>query len=63
MDCTFKTKEGKFNFRVAAIIKNGTKILMANNPSDKSCCYSVGGRVRMNESLEDAVVREVFEET
>ena len=63
MDCTFKTSEGKFNYRVAAIIQNGTKILMANNPVDKSCCYSVGGRVQLNETLEDAIIREVFEET
>ncbi|MEE1061590.1 MAG: NUDIX domain-containing protein [Ruminococcus sp.] len=63
MDCTFKTTEGKFNYRVAAIIKNGSKILMANNPEYKTCCYSVGGRVRLNETLEEAIVREVFEET
>ena len=62
MDCTFKTKEGKFNFRVAAIIKNGNKILMAHNPDDESCYYSVGGRVKMNETVEDAVIREVKEE-
>ena len=63
MDCTFKTKEGKFNFRVAAIIKNGNKILMAHNPDDESCYYSVGGRVKMNETVEDAVIREIKEET
>ena len=63
MDCTFKTNEGNFNFRVAAIITNGTKVLMANNPVDKSCCYSLGGRVRLNETLEEAVLREVYEET
>ncbi len=62
MDCTFKNKEGIFNFRVAAIIQNGSKVLMARNPND-SLCYSVGGRVKLNETLEDAVIREVFEET
>ena len=62
MDCTFRTDEGKFNFRVAAIIQNGSKVLMARNPND-NLCYSVGGRVKMNETLEQAVIREVFEET
>ena len=62
MDCTFKTNEGKFNFRVGAIIQDGNKVLMARNPAD-NLCYSVGGRVKMNETLEEAVIREVFEET
>ena len=29
MDTTFKTSEGVFNYRVGAIILNGTKALMA----------------------------------
>lgn len=62
MDCTFKNSEGIFNFRVGAIIQNGSKVLMARNPKD-NLCYSVGGRVMLNETLEDAVIREVFEET
>lgn len=62
MDCTFKTEKGKFNFRVGAIIQNGNKVLMAGNPTD-NFYYSVGGRVRMNETLEEAVLREVYEET
>lgn len=63
MDCAFMTNEGKFNFRVGAIIKNGNKVLMAHNPADKSCYYSVGGRVKMNETVEDAIIREIKEET
>lgn len=62
MDCTFHTENGVFNFRVGAIIKNGNKILMAKNPDD-DFYYSVGGRVKLNETLEDAVLREVYEET
>lgn len=64
MDCTFLTEQGKFNFRVGVIISNGTRILMARNPifSDE-CYYSVGGRVHFGESLEEAVLREVREET
>ena len=62
MDCTFVTNEGKFNFRVGAIIQNGNKVLMARNPKYSSF-YSVGGRVMLNETLENAVLREVKEET
>ena len=62
MDCTFKTEKGIFNFRVGAIIQNDNKVLMARNPSDEFY-YSVGGRVKINETLEEAVLREVYEET
>ena len=64
MDCTFITELGKFNYRVGAIIKNGSHVLMARNPREKrEYYYSVGGRVHFGESLEDAVLREVKEET
>lgn len=62
MDCTFRTKEGRFNYRVGAIIINDNKILMVKNSRDPYY-YSVGGRVHMNETMEEAVVREVYEET
>ena len=64
MDCTFKTNEGKFNYRVGAIIRNGNKILMARNPNEKrEFWYSVGGRVHFGESAEEAILRELKEET
>lgn len=64
MDCTFKTDEGKFNFRVGAIIANGRKVLLARNPNEKrEFYYSVGGRVKVGEKLENAVLRELKEET
>ena len=64
MDCTFVTDLGKFNYRVGAIIKDGSRVLMAKNPEEKrEFYYSVGGRVHFGESLEDAVLREVKEET
>lgn len=51
-------------YRVGVIIMNGRKILMARNPNEKrKFYYSVGGRVKFGESLEDAVRREFKEET
>lgn len=65
MDCTFKTEEGKFNYRVGAIIRNGNRILMARNPGETrgDMWYSVGGRVRFGETAEEACLRELKEET
>ncbi|MGN1132481.1 MAG: NUDIX hydrolase [Ruminococcus sp.] len=64
MDCTFVTTQGKFNYRVGAIIANGRRMLMAVNPNEKQkFYYSVGGRVKFGETLEDAVIRELKEET
>ncbi len=61
MDLTFETEHGRFNYRVGAVIINNGKILMAK--SDGSPYYSVGGRVRFNETAEQAILREVYEET
>ena len=64
MDCTFSTAEGKFNYRVGAIIRNGNKILMARNPNEsREFYYSVGGRVMLGETAEAAILRELKEET
>ena len=64
MDCTFMTEEGFFNFRVGAVITDGRRVLMATNPHEnREFYYSVGGRVRFNESLEEALLRELKEET
>ena len=61
-DLTFKTPNGRFNYRVGAIIICDERILMAQNQSSPYY-YSIGGRVRYGESSEEAVIREVFEET
>lgn len=61
MDLTFRTEQGRFNYRVGAVIINDGKILMAK--SDGSPYYSVGGRVQFGETAEQAVLREVYEET
>ena len=62
MDCTFKTHKGRFNYRVGAIIIHDNKILMVKNSRD-TYYYSVGGRVHLHETMEDAIKREVYEET
>jgi len=62
MDCTFKADEGRFRYRAAAIIIENGCVLMAKNDLDEHY-YSVGGAVKLNESSQEAVIREVFEET
>ncbi|MCB2153674.1 NUDIX domain-containing protein [bacterium] len=61
VDLTFKTGKGNLNIRVGAIIIDDGKLLMVKDTSPYF--YSVGGRVRINETSEEAVVREVLEET
>lgn len=61
-DLTFKIEEGRFNLRVGAIIIHNSKVLMVKNTRDPYY-YSVGGRVKFNETGEEAIEREVFEET
>lgn len=53
--------EGLVNIRVGALIVKDGKILMVE--SCRGYLYSVGGRIKMGETAEEAVVREVFEET
>ena len=54
--------DGLVNLRVGAIILKDGRFLMAGNDRDEYL-YSVGGRIRFGETAEEAVVREVFEET
>ncbi len=53
--------DGILNIRAGAIIMKDGKLLMVGN--DRSYLYSVGGRLKFGETAEEAVVREVFEET
>ena len=62
MDCTFRTEQGRFNYRVGAIIIHDNRVLMVKDNSHPYY-YSVGGRVHLHESLEQAITREVHEET
>ncbi|MBR0208261.1 MAG: NUDIX domain-containing protein [Oscillospiraceae bacterium] len=53
---------GVVNIRVGAIIMRDGSFLMVGNPNF-DYLYSVGGRIRFGETAEEAVVREVREET
>ena len=61
MDITFDTGAGRFNYRVAAVLLDGERIL-AMHDERSPYWYLPGGRVRMGERAEDAVLREVREE-
>ncbi len=61
-DLCVKTEGGILNIRVGAIIIRNDEFLMVENDRDEHL-YSVGGRIKFGETAEEAVVREVFEET
>ena len=61
-DCGFTKENNWFRYRAAAIIIENDCVLFVGNEKE-DYYYSVGGGVHMGESAEDAVVREVFEET
>ena len=54
--------DGILNIRVGAIIMKDGKLLMVGNER-ANYLYSVGGRIKFGETAEEAIVREVFEET
>lgn len=61
VDITFRTGEGRFNYRVCAMIIHDGKIL-AMHDERSPYYYLPGGRVRLHETAEAAVLREVREE-
>ena len=61
MDISFLTPEGKFNYRVAAvIIHNGKLLVMKDDRGDYF--YLPGGRLKMHETMHEALLREIKEE-
>jgi ADP-ribose pyrophosphatase YjhB (NUDIX family) len=62
MDCGLKNEDRCFRYRAAAVIIEEGCILFAKNELDPYY-YSIGGGVHVGEKAEDAVRREVFEET
>ena len=62
LDLTFHTEYGRFNYRVGAVIIHEGKLLLVRN-AEAPYVYSVGGRVHFDETTEEAVIREVWEET
>ena len=61
-DCAFQVDNKKFRYRAAAIIVENNCVLFASNELE-DFYYSIGGAVHICETAEQAVVREVFEET
>ena len=62
-DMTVPCEEGIINIRVGAIIMKNGKLLMVGNDVHPEYLYSVGGRIKFGETSEEAIVREVIEET
>ena len=61
-DITLPVGDGYINVRVGAIIQKNGKLLMVGS-RDFDYYYSVGGRIQFGESAEEAIRREVLEET
>ncbi|MCL2861031.1 MAG: NUDIX domain-containing protein [Firmicutes bacterium] len=61
-DCGFIRDNYWFRYRACAIIIEDGNVLMTKNEK-VPYYYSVGGGVHLNETAQDAVIREVYEET
>ncbi len=61
-NCAFTKNNKWFRYRAAAIIVEDDCVLFATNETE-DCYYSIGGAVHIGETAEEAVIREVYEET
>ncbi len=61
-NCGFTNGTDWFRYRAAGIIVENGCVLFAGNERE-DYYYSIGGAVHMGETAEEAVLREVFEET
>lgn len=62
MDITWETTNHTFNCRVASLIIKDDTILLEQRPN-LSYLSLPGGRLKINESTEEALIREIKEET
>jgi len=62
LDAFIKTSNNRFRVRVCGIIIKDNCVLMVKNNVD-DYYYSVGGAIHIGETIEDACLREVLEET
>ena len=62
VDCCFCVGKNWFRYRVGAVIVSDGYVLFAYN-DNSGYYYTVGGGVHVGERSEQAVIREVFEET
>lgn len=62
MDIRIHSPEVEFTLRVAALILDQGRLLIVKH-KDYDCTYTIGGKVKLNETASEAVIRETYEET